>query len=169
MRQALRITAVFALIVTLAAAGVFAYGVKTMTPVVEQVCVTATPAEQAQETFDMAMAQAAQQTFTGRRYSETEGLSAQDCTFLTYTVRLKNSGFFPAEWIALTVRPREEYEAGRDVLALPDNGAYVLTAGCRGDLSATILTTGSAEDTQRMLEVSCYVFGRKVAFELGAQ
>ncbi|MBP3428746.1 MAG: hypothetical protein J6M47_10875 [Clostridia bacterium] len=169
MRQALRITAIFVLVVTLIGAGVFYYGIRTMTPAAEQISVTATPAVQQQAVFDAVMAQAAQQTFTGRLYGDALDLQAQDCTFLTYTVRLKNRGFFPAEWIALTVLPRMEDETGRDVLALPDAGAYVLHAGTEGDLSATILTTGDAQNTQRTLEVSCYVFGRKVSFQLNAQ
>ena len=46
-------------------------------------------------------------------------------------------------------------------------GAIVLTAGSRGDLTATILTT-DAGDTARTLTVTCYVFGQKIEFEVSA-
>lgn len=168
VRQALRITAIIVLAATLAGACVVLYGMKTMAPQVEQAWVTATPAVQAQEMFDAALAAAAQGTFDGRLYGDTAGLDAQNCTFLTYTVRLKNRGFFPAEWIALTVTPVHR-ENGRDVLALAQGGANVLTAGSRGDLSVTILTEGDASETQRTVEVSCYVFGKKTAFHIDIQ
>ncbi|MBP3656679.1 MAG: hypothetical protein J6K32_08295 [Clostridia bacterium] len=168
MRQALRITAIIVLVVTLAGACVILYGMKTMAPQVEQAWVTATPAAQAQEMFDAVLAEAAQGTFDGRLYGDATGLDAQRCTFLTYTVRLKNRGFFPAEWIALTVTPVHG-ENGRDVLALAQGGANVLTSGSRGDLSVTILREGDAAETQRTVEVSCYVFGRKTAFYIDVQ
>ena len=170
MRKAFVITAIFALVVTLAGAGVFLYGVMTLTPAVVETTVTATPALQVQNVFDDAMDQVAKGVFTGRLYSNGAMPYAQDCTFLTYTVRLKNRGFFPAEWIALTVLPRQTGEDGScDVLALPDSGAYVLNAGSSGDLSATILTSGDASMTQRALEITCYVFGKKTTLRDNAQ
>ena len=125
---------------------------------------------QAQDVFDEAMDQLALGTFMGREFDAQPSLRAQDCTFLTYTVRLANRGFFPAEWIALVVTPRSGADgAAGDVLQLADSGTYVLGAGSRGDLSATILTTLDAADTQRELEISCYVFGKKTAFTIAAQ
>ena len=170
MNRVLRYLAIIVLIVTIAGAGVCLYGVKMMTPQVEQVTVAATAAQQVQETFDGVLAALDQETFTGRVYSDTDGVSVQDCTFLTYTARLANKGLFPAEWISLTVLPRQEGADGsRDILMLPEDSARVLGAGSRGDLSATILTVGGQGETQRTLEVSCYVFGKKIAFQLDAQ
>ena len=170
MNRVLRILAVAVLLATVAGACVCLYGVKMMTPQVEQITVTATPAAQVQETYDGVLAALDQEMFTGRVYTDTAGISAQDCTFLTYTVRLKNRGFFPAEWISLTVIPREEGADGsRDILMLPADSARVLGAGAMGDLAATVLTVGGQGETRRVLEVSCYVFGRKVAFQVDAQ
>ena len=151
--------AIAALLVTLAAALVVLYGVQTMTPRVEQTSVLATPAADAQDVFDEALRQIENRTFTGRLIGDAASLSAQDATFLTYTVRLDNRGFFPAEWITLTVTPKPG-----DMLQLSDGGGHVLGAGSRGDLSATILCDGSEPDTAREMEVVCYVLGQRVAF-----
>lgn len=159
MGRLMRVLAILVLLATIGGAGVVLYGLNTMQPQIEQVIVTKTPAVQAQTTFDMLMEQAALGTFTGTAYRDTAGLRAQDCTFMTYAVRLKNSGFFPAEWIHLKVEPKEG-----DVLQLGDAGAYVLGAGARGDLTATILHEGDSADAQRTLKVTCYVFGQRIEF-----
>ena len=100
-------------------------------------------------------------TFAGRVFGDTQGLSAESCAFVTYTVRLSNRGFFPAEWISMEVVPRE----GTDILMLADTGAHVLGAGSRGDLTATLLCAGEGEDTGRQLTITCYVFGQKIVFD----
>lgn len=168
MNKAMKIIAIVVLLVTIAGTGAALYAVNTMTPQVESVGVVVTPALEAEGTFDSVMEQLTQETFTGRVYSDTTGLRAQDCSFVTYTVRLDNRGFFPAEWIALTVVPSaQQTEESRDILMMPESGAYALYAGSRGDLTATILTTGNPQQT-RELEISCYVFGRKIVFRVNA-
>lgn len=155
--------AIAMLVVTVAGAGVVLYALTTMEPQVESISVAVTPADQVADTFDAVLTQVENGTFSGRQYTSAEDLLAQDCAFITYTVRLKNMGFFPAEWISLTVAPQQSADgASRDVLQLGDDHAYVLTTGSRGDLTATILRTGDAGDTARALTISCYVFGQKV-------
>ncbi len=162
--KAMKALAILALLVTVAGAGAVLYGINMMTPQVQQVSVAATPASEAREAFTGVRAALEDETFTGRVYADTGELREEDCTFLTYTVRLANRGFFPAEWIELTVLP-----GASEVLQLPDDGGRVLTAGSVGDLSATLLALGDGQDTRRTLEVSCYVFGQKIAFQVGAQ
>lgn len=157
MYKAMKALAIAVLIVTIIGAGVVLYGVNTFTPVVEQVSVLATPAQQAQDIFDTVKQQVQESTFTGRLYGDAAGLSAQESTFVTYTVRLANKGFFPAEWISLEIQPAEG-----DVLQLDNVQANVLPSGSQGDIAATILHEGDAQDTQRTYAISCYVFGRKV-------
>lgn len=155
--------AIGALLLTVAAALVVLYGVSTLTPEVEAVSLAVSPAADAQETFEAALSAVERRTFTGRVLGDTQGLAAEDCVFCTYTVRLNNRGFFPAEWITLTVEPGEG-----DVLQLPDAAAHVLAARSRGDLSATVLRARSAEDAEnltRTLHVVCYVLGREIAFD----
>lgn len=164
----MKVLAIIVLLATVAGAGAVLYGINTLTPQVEQTALIRTPAEDAQEVFDSVMAQLEENSFTGRLYGEAAGLSAQDCAFETYTVRLVNRGFFPAEWVALTVQPVQT-EEGADVLQLGDSGAYVLGAGARGDISATVLTTLPEGAAQRALQVTCYVFGQKIEFLTSVQ
>ena len=149
--------AIAVLIVTIAGAGAVLYGINTIEPVIEQTQVNATPAVQAQDIFDDLMAQVNNATFTGRMFAQPQALESGNCTFLTYTVRLANKGFFPAEWVSLDIVPAEG-----DVLQLDNVQANVLSAGSRGDIAATILHAGDASQMQRAFAINCYVFGRKI-------
>ena len=160
MYKAMKALAIVVLIVTIIGAGAVLYGINTLAPVVEQTGVLATPAAQAQEIFDSVMEQMGKGTFTGRVFGQPGVLDAKDCTFLTYTVRLVNKGFFPAEWVSLDIGPIQG-----DLLQLDNVQANVLSSGSRGDLSATVLHTGDASQTQRNYIVECYVFGRKITLE----
>ena len=160
--------AIAALLITVLGAGAVLYGLTAFEPQVEYAAVTATPALHAQETFDALLEQVQSGTFAGTQFSSAEGLAAEECTFLTYVVRLRNRGFFPAEWLNLAVVPRQD-ALGRDVLQLGDDGAYVLAQGSEGDMRATILRAGNAEDHSRELELTCYVFGKKVVVRTKAE
>lgn len=160
--------AIAALLVTVLGAGAVLYGLAAFEPQVAYATVTATPALHAQETFDALLEQLQSGTFAGTQFSSAEGLAAEDCTFLTYIVRLRNRGFFPAEWLSMKVEPRQD-AGGRDVLQLADSGAYVLAQGGEGDMSATILCAGNAAEHGRELELTCYVFGKKVVVRTKAE
>ena len=160
----LKVLAIVVLIVTILGAGAVLYGINTLAPVVEQTQVTVTPAVQAQDVFDGILNQVESGTFTGRVFTQPGEISAQDCAFVTYTVRLFNKGFFPAEWIALDVQGTQG-----DLLQLANAQANVLASGSRGDIAATILHMGDAADTQRSYEITCYVFGRKITLQGMAQ
>ena len=156
--------AIVVLIVTIAGAGAVLYGINTLEPVIVQAQVSATPAAQALEIFDGAMAQVQNGTFTGRVFARVEAPESADCMFLTYTVRLANKGFFPAEWVSLDITPAEG-----DVLQLDNVQANVLASGSQGDIAATILHAGDASQAQRAFTVNCYVFGRKITLTGSAQ
>ena len=164
MDQAMRALAIAALVVTIIGAGAVLYGVNTLEPVVEQVSVLATPARQAQDVFDTAVRQVQEQTFTGRVFGDVSALDAENCTFVTYTARLANRGFFPAEWIALEVQP-----AAGDVLQLDDVQANVLPRGSRGDVTATVLHAGDTAEVERSYRISCYVLGKKIVLSGSAK
>ena len=164
MHKAMKGLAIAALIVTIIGAGALLYAINTLEPVVEQSSVAVIPASQAQDVFDTALSQVRSETFTGRVFGDASGLAAQDCSFLTYTVRLRNRGFFPAEWITLDVQPVEG-----DVLQLDNVQANVLASGVQGDIAATVLHAGDASATQRTFTVNCYVFGRKITLTGVAQ
>lgn len=170
MSRVLKALAIAALLVTIAGAGLVLYGMNTLAPVVELTSVSATPAAQAQHIFDNVMGQLQRETFTGRTFAPADGLTAENCTFLTYTVRLDNRGLFPAEWISLEIQPQQSADGSAyDVLQLDNNSANVLGARSRGDLAATILHAGDAQQTQRSFTVTCYVFGRQIVIQGAAQ
>ncbi|MBQ2992146.1 MAG: hypothetical protein IJD60_12805 [Clostridia bacterium] len=170
MSRILKALAIAALVITIAGAGLVLYAINTLSPVIEQTAVSVTPAIEAQDVYDGVMRQLMEGTFTGRVFGETGGLSAEDCSFITCTVRLRNRGFFPAEWISLEVVPqRLEDGSAYDVLQLDNYGAYVLGAKSRGDLAATILHAGGAQQTGRDFVVTCYVFGKQIAVQGRAQ
>lgn len=160
MYKAMRALAIAVLIITIIGAGAVLYGINTLAPAVEQTSVLATPAVQAQDIFDSVMAQVGKGTFTGRMFGQPGAQDAKDCTFLTYTIRLANKGFFPAEWVSLDITPVDG-----DVLQLDNVQANVLASGSRGDLNVTILHMGDAAQTQRDYVIQCYVFGRKIVLQ----
>ena len=168
MSRVLKVLAIAALLVTIAGAGLVLYGINTFVPVVEMTSAAVTPAMQAQDIFDHTIRQLREKTFTGSVFAVADGLDAEACSFITYTVRLANKGFFPSEWIALEILPQADGES-YDVLQLDNNGANVLGARSRGDLAATILRRGDVQHTQRTYRVTCYVLGRQITFEGTAQ
>ena len=167
MYRVLKVLAIVALIVTIAGAGAVLYGISMFAPQAVSVAAVVTPAAQVPDVFADTMGKVQSGTFSGTQFADAGGLSVQEASFITYTVRVKNRGFFPAEWITLQVEPWNLDGAGYDVLQLPDGRAQVLPAFSEGDLSATILRAGDAGQTARNLRIVCYVFGQKV--EVAAQ
>ena len=169
MSRVFKVLAIAALLITVLGAGAVLYSLTAFEPQVEYAAVTATPALHAQETFDALLEQVQSGTFAGTQFAQANSLSAEECTFLTYTVRLANKGFFPAEWITLQVEPWNPDGSGYDVLQLADARAHVLAANSEGDLSATILRAGDASQPARNLRIICYVFGQRVEIAAAAQ
>ncbi|MFR8178403.1 MAG: hypothetical protein ACLVB5_15575 [Christensenellales bacterium] len=122
-------------------------------------------AQDAADTFAALVSQLENNTFGGKIFGGTGDLRAEECAFVTYTVRLKNRGFFPAEWISMELlEPAES-----DVLALPDDSRHALPAGSMGDMQLTVLRRTDAQTgAARVLRVTCYVFGRKIVFDVAA-
>ncbi len=164
MRKALTILAIAMLVVTIAAAGAVLYGIRTLTPQVVSVTAAVTPAAQEEAAFDAVRAQLDEGLFGGRLFAQEASASAEECTFVTYTVRLKNNGFFPAEWISLDVTPLEG-----DILQLENGGANVLLSGTQGDMQVTLLTKRNPAQQAREITLECYVFGRKQTIRMQAE
>lgn len=162
--------AIFVLLATIAGAGAVLYGINTLAPQVVQTAVNVISAQDAADALDSLIGQLENNTFGGKIFGETGDLRAEDCAFVTYTVRLQNKGFFPAEWISMELlNPAEN-----DVLALPDDSRHALPAGSMGDMQLTVLSRAGAQedgaqiDTAQTLRVTCYVFGRKIVFDVAA-
>lgn len=165
MGRFMKILAILALVATIAGAGAVLYGINTLAPQVVQTAANVTEAQSVADTFDDMVTRLENGTFGGRIFGGTDDLRAEDCAFVTYTVRLQNKGFFPAEWISMElVEPKDG-----DVLALPDDSRHALAAGGVGDMQLTVLRRTDEEeqaDTARTLRVTCYVFGRKIVFDV---
>lgn len=93
--------AILALVATIAGAGAVLYGINTLAPQVVQTAANVTEAQSVADTFDDMVTRLENGTFGGRIFGGTDDLRAEDCAFVTYTVRLQNKGFFPAEWISM--------------------------------------------------------------------
>ncbi|MBR5288581.1 MAG: hypothetical protein IKU34_08355 [Clostridia bacterium] len=163
MRKGLTILAIVMLVVTIAAAGAMLYGIRTLTPQVVDVTAAVVPAAQQKAAYDAIRTQLDEGLFGGRLFSQ-EIPDAEDASFVSYNVRLKNRGFFPAEWISLRVAPLEG-----DVLQLENGGANVLLSGSQGDMNVTLLTTLNPARQARTITIECYVFGRKQTVSIQAQ
>ena len=148
----MKILAILALVATIAGAGAVLYGINTLRPQVVQTAANEMRAQDAADTFAALVGQLENNTFGGKIFGGTGDLRAEECAFVTYTVRLKNRGFFPAEWISMELLEPAE----GDVLALPDDSRHALRR--------TDAQTGAA----RVLRVTCYVFGRKIVFDVAA-
>ena len=157
MAKAMKVLAIVVLLVTIAGAGVLLFAVNHLSPAISQVGVMITPAQDAQEIFEATIAQLENETFTGRVFADTVGLSAEESTFLTYTVRLENKGLFPVEWVSLDIHPAQE-----DICQLDNYSANVLGSRMQGDIAATMLTRGDGTGTQCAYTVTCYTLGRKM-------
>ncbi len=167
MGRFMKILAILALLATIAGAGAVLYGVNTLAPQVVQAAVAVTQAQSAADVFDDIAARLENGTFGGKVFGDTDDLRAEECAFVTYTVRLQNRGFFPAEWISMELAEPKD----GDVLALPDDSRHALAAGSTGDMQLTVLRRAAGDeqvDTARTLRVTCYVFGRKIVFDAAA-
>ena len=165
MGRCMKILAILALVATIAGAGAVLYGINTLRPQVVQTAASETRAQDAADTFAALVSQLENNTFGGKIFGGMGDLRAEECTFVTYTVRLKNRGFFPAEWISMELLEPAE----GDVLALPDDSRHALPAGSMGDMQLTVLRRTDAQNgAARVLRVTCYVFGRKIVFDVAA-
>ena len=74
----MKILAIVVLLVTIAGAGVVLYGLNTLSPQVVQTSVAATPAADAENTFDSLVSQLENGTFGGKICGETGDLRVED-------------------------------------------------------------------------------------------
>lgn len=92
-------------------------------------------------------------SFVGTLFNNGLLPAAESCQFLTYTVRLKNTGYLSAETVELQVTPMDG-----DLLQLGDTESHSLKAKGTGDIQATILT-GKGNHNIRQLTVTYYIWG----------
>lgn len=147
--------------VTVVALALFGYGVYGLQMQVGEMTAVVTPATSAAEQFEALRAAMDNDSLTGRVYQKEALGNPEDYVFVTYTVRVKNVGFIPAEWIELVITP-----GAGDILEMDISDAQVLGARSEGDLKAVILQKGDGSDTARAAQVQYYAFGSPYAVSI---
>lgn len=145
-------------VVTAIALGLFGYGYYGLTVHTGELTAVVTPAVNAVEQFEALRADMDNDSLTGRVYRKEALGNPEEYVFVTYTLRVKNVGFIPAEWIELVITP-----GNGDLLEVPTSGAQVLGAGREGDLKTVVLQKGDGSDSSRSAQVRYYAFGRAYA------
>ena len=149
--KAAAIISVILLIVCLLGVGVL-YATSGMA--VESVGVIAVEASTQPDLFSQLRQQVESGSVLGTAYTTQTWLDdASNYQFYTYTIRLRNDCFVPADMIEVQVTPMEG-----DVLQIGDYSVKQLTARTTGDLQVTILTAIGMHPV-RELNVTYYVWG----------
>lgn len=144
---------IFLIILCLLAMTGVGYLYLTANLTVEACGVTAMEATDQQALFDELQARTEKGTLIGTPFTAAAFPKASDCLFYTYTVRLRNNCFLPADLVELQVTP-----ISGDVLQIGDTEAHVLDGRSTGEIRATILTDRNLRNV-RELTVTCYFWG----------
>lgn len=149
--KAAAIISVILLIVCLLGIGVL-YATAGMT--VESVGVIAVEASTQPDLFSQLRQQVESGGVLGTAYTGQSWLDdAENYQFYTYTIRLRNDCFVPADMIEVQVTPMDG-----DVLQIGDYTVKQLAARAEGDLQVTILTSIGMHPVRELM-VSYYVWG----------
>ena len=118
-----------------------------------------TPAADAMDTFASVREQLAQDACYGEKFRDVDFGGAENYSFVTLNVRMKNIGLFPMEWVRVTVEP-----VAADILQLPPEGdPPTLARLSMGEYAVAFLTQG--EGGARTYRVIYYVLGRQFTKE----
>ena len=148
--KAFAVILVVLVLVAVAAVGVLYFSAKIE---VRFVSCIATDGITQVEFFDDLKEKVESSAFDGTRFSDVPLLTADQYQFLTYTVRLDNHAFLPAQTIEIRITPMEG-----DLLQLGDTNCYDLASGKHTELSATILTSRNMHSV-REATISYYCWG----------
>ena len=107
------------------------------------------------ETFNQINYQIENGSFSGVRVVEAPLPDPESMSFLTLTVRMRNRGLLPQDWIEIHIEPKDG-----DYLFLAQERTPTLAAGTLSDFS-TILLTRASVDGSRSLRITYYVLGRQ--------
>lgn len=141
---------VLLLVVSLGAVG---YLYMTANVTIEGLGVTATEAAAQPDYFADLAAQMDTGALVGTPFVSTALGSPEEYQFLTFTVRLRNNCFVPADMIEVQVTPMDG-----DVLQVGDTTVKLLPARSTGDVTATILTAAGMHSV-REITVTYYIWG----------
>lgn len=141
------------IVLVLCAVGGLGYLYMNARVTVEFVECIATDAVDQAAYFDQLKERVENESFIGTRFSRTPLTTPEDFQFYTYTVRVNNRSFLPAEMVEIQVTPM-----GSDLLQIGDTIACNAEAGKATELSATILTTKDMHNV-REGTVTYYLWG----------
>ena len=156
----MKAAAIIVIVLCLAAVGGLGWLYLSSNISVSFVSCIATDAVTQADYFNQLKKQAAENTFTGTLFSPDFPESPETCQFYTFTVRMENRAFIPAEVIELQVTPMNG-----DVLQIGDPEARRLASGRSAEFSATILTSKDMHNV-RELTVTYYVWGLPLTAKL---
>ncbi len=155
----MRFLAAMLLIVVLLAAGFIGYCYWGATMEIEAVAASVVPAVEAMGTYNDTVRQIRDETFLGTRYRLDDFIMPDGYTFLTLTVKLRNRGILPQDWIRIEVLPN-----AADIAQLYTERTPSLGGMSAGELSATVLMRSGAS-TDRRIRVTYYVLGTQFSVE----
>lgn len=151
----MRIIAGILLLITILVGAYIGYCYVGIAMEIESVHAVWTPVTEDMDTYEHIKQQLAEGSFSGKRYMEEPFPDAEDMSFLTITVRMRNKGLLPQDWIELHVTPKEG-----DIAQLPMDRTPTLAARTRSELSTTLLVRTSV-DSNRNVRVTYYVLGKQ--------
>ena len=159
----MKVAAILMLVVCLAALGGVGWLYLSASIEVAPVEVIATDALSQADYYALLKDQVEKDSFVGTRFSSEPLTAPENDMFYTYTVRVTNRTFRPAEVIELQVTP-----VSGDLLQIGDTEEHSLSSGRSLDLSATILT-GKQGHNVRELTVTWYIWGLPFSTRLMSQ
>lgn len=112
-----------------------------------------TPATEALGTYSQTWAQIQEGSFLGNSWRQADTSAPEAYEFLTLSVRMRNRGLFPMDWLVIEVTPQ-----AADILQLPAERTPTLSARTTADFSTTLLTEAGG-GTARTVTVTYYVLG----------
>jgi hypothetical protein len=97
--------------------------------------------------------------FDGAKLQEGELGAAGAYQFVTYSVRLRNNGLLPAEWIQLQIHTGEG-----DAVLYNEPRSFTLSPSASGNIARTVLMKADA-DVSRVASVTYYVYGHQFSID----
>lgn len=149
-----RIVAWVLLAVTICVGALIAYSMYAAELAVTVDEVRVVPAGDMMEQFQALQRAVQERALLGRQFQEDPLGDSYAYEFHIYTVRLRNNGLIPADWIRLEVQP----EVG-DVLQSDGESTGMLPAMSSGELQAVVLAHRGS-DTARKLSLTYFIWSR---------
>ena len=149
----MRVLTCILVLITLLVGAFFGYCYYGAHMEIEGVSASIVPATDALGTYNEIKNQTAAGSFLGTVYREADFLMPESYSFLTLTVRMKNRGLLPQDWICIEVNPDNA-----DIAMLYNDRTPTLSGSSRADFSATLLMREGAS-TSRTIAVTYYVLG----------